>query len=326
MSGPRFRFVAGAIAAGLAVGALPVVLFLALFGTEGTILPGGAACPFRATGALEQWIVLVTAFGVKPAYMLLSLGLTVMLARSQAADLLALAWGLGLFLAGEAACAFNYVALGGESLLWEYFHDYGMVAGFACVAWAVLEGADRRIIRFSASRERCAALALCRRCVKFDSAAPCGLPRVFGFGLLALAALALLPLCAPLVPVAYTTEVARATVTYAAPFAAQWFVLRYCPLLALALLAAAWAALQLRRDHEVALPKLLLAAALGPLGFSLMRQYLLSAFRHDLVWYTSWEEITELLFVLGVGLVLWTFRHGLFSPEPPAPARHSPPA
>ena len=89
----------------LTAGLLPVLLFPALYGPDATGMAAGAACPFRLTSQFEQWIVIVTAFGIKPAYMLISLGLIVWLWRSVASDLSALSWGLILFLAGESACA-----------------------------------------------------------------------------------------------------------------------------------------------------------------------------------------------------------------------------
>ena len=54
------------------------------------------------------------------------------------------------------------------------------------------------------------------------------------------------------------------------------------------------------------------------MGFGLFRLVLLQVYRDNLVWYAAWEEVTELLFVLSAGLVLWIFRHGLF---PYAPSR-----
>ena len=325
MNAPKLRLFAGLAASVLAAGLLPLLLGPAIYGPAALAGTGGAACPFRLTGQFEQWVVIVTAFGVKPVYMLGSLGLIVWLWRSGAPDLSALRWGLVLFLAGESACAFNYVVLGGQSELWEYLHDCGMVTGFSFVAWAVLEAFDARLIKFSAAQDRCAALGLCRRCVKYDATAPCGLPRVFNVALLALLVLALLPLCARPQPLAYTTDINGIAVAYSVSLPTQLFAMRYCPALAGGLLAASWLALRLRRAHSVAQAKLLLAAALGPLGFGFMRLFLFAVFRDDLVWYAAWEEFTELLFILGVAFVLFVFRDGLFA-RVPAAARGPGPA
>jgi hypothetical protein len=318
MSAPKSKLFAALAVSVLAAGLFPVLLFLGVYGRDALVGTGGAACPFRLTSQFEQWVVIVTAFGIKPAYMLLSLGLIVWLRRGHAPDLSALRWGLILFLAGEGACAFNYVALGGRSELWEFLHDYGMVAGFSFVAWAVLEALDGRMIKFSAAPDRCAALSLCRRCVKYDTTAPCGLTRIFNVALLALLVVVLLPFCAPLQPLAYTTDINGTKVAYAATLPTQWLVMRYCPALAAALLGASWLALRFQRTHSVATAKMLLAAALGPFGFGFLRLFLLAAFRDDLVWYTTWEEFTELLFILGVAFVLFVFRDTLFARERPA--------
>ena len=60
----------------------------------------------------------------------------------------------------------------------EYLHGVGMLlaVGFAC--YAVLEGADRRMIMLSDEKRRCAALGLCGRCIKHADV-PCGLRRLF---------------------------------------------------------------------------------------------------------------------------------------------------
>jgi hypothetical protein len=43
---------------------------------------------------------------------------------------------------------------------------------------------------------------------------------------------------------------------------------------------------------------------------------LLGVFSDNLMWFDTWEEWTELLFVLGVAVVLWIFRHGLLAARP----------
>jgi hypothetical protein len=42
-----------------------------------------------------------------------------------------------------------------------------------------------------------------------------------------------------------------------------------------------------------------------------MRMAIVATFSGNQVWLNFWEELTELLFVLSVLLVLWTFRHRL---------------
>ena len=57
--------------------------------------------------------------------------------------------------------------------------------------------------------------------------------------------------------------------------------------------------------------KVFFAAGMGTMGFSFLRLVLFHAFRDNLVWFGAWEEVTELLFVLGVGATLWIFRGAL---------------
>ena len=63
--------------------------------------------------------------------------------------------------------------------------------------------------------------------------------------------------------------------------------------------------------EDVILSKLLFAAGMGPLGFSLLRFFLFASFKNNQVWFEFWEEATELLFIAGVGIALWIFRDGL---------------
>ncbi len=274
--------------------------------------PAVADATLRPMSALSQWIVVLTAFGVKPVYLLVSLGAIVVLWRRTAADLAALRWGLIWFWFGEIACAVNWIAYGGASNALEYLHDFGMVTGFAFVSWAAMEGVDGRLIHFSAANERCAVLSLCRRCIKYADA-PCGFRRLFLFTVPASAVLTLLPLTADFRLATYNSKVLGALVCYSHSMTSQLFELRLCPVLALAFFAASWLVLLFKRTDPVPWSKLLFAAGLGPLGFGTMRMALVATFRDDLMWFETWEEWTELLFVLGVAVVLWIFRHGLLA-------------
>jgi len=91
----------------------------------------------------------------------------------------------------------------------------------------------------------------------------------------------------------------------------QYFELRYAP--ALGLLFFALAGLTIGRNGQKVsgTSEVLFCAGAGFLGFATFRLVLFSAFRDNLLRYICWEEFTELLFVTGVGAVLWTFRAGL---------------
>jgi hypothetical protein len=261
---------------------------------------------------LEQWLAVIVAFGVKPVYMLLSLGLIIWLWRFRAADLFALRWGMIFFLVGEAFCAINYLFCAKESHLIEFLHSYGMAVCFSFTVYALLEGMDYRLIKFSSPQERCAALSLCRACFK-NADVPCGLKRLFMVITPALIVMTCMMLCSRIEVVVYNTIILGAVYQYSHPVIYQLFEVRYCPLLAVALLMASWLVLIFKRVNPVPPAKVLFAAGVGPMGFGFLRLILFSAYDKNLMWFTVWEEITELLFIVGTVLVLWFFKHGLIA-------------
>lgn len=296
----------------LVAGCLPVAIYWFVGPVESA--NSGAKCAALAArnmSSAEQWIAVIAAFGCKPIYMLLSFVWIVWLWRRSEPDLVALRRGLIAFWLGENACTVNYLGFGGSSDLWEYFHNFGMAVGFAFIAWAVLEAVDRRVIKLSPPKERCAVLNLCKTCIKY-SAVPCKLQRVFKMLIPATLVIAIVPFCAGIKLVAYDASVLGSTEHYALMASSQLFENYYCPVVAIMLLAAAWVVMEFKKVDPVPLAKVLFAAAVGPLGFGLMRLFLSAVFSGNLLWYVVWEELTELLFVMAVGYVLWIFRHSLF--------------
>jgi len=325
--------VAGIVGAGL----LPILLYWLLSpGATGLSVDGArslAAQAGSAAGVTEvrslslpkQWLAVITGFVIKPAHMLLCLALIVWLWRQRAPDLVALRWGLIIFLLGEASCAENYLACEGRSELWEFLHNYGMSVGFAFTAYALLEGLDRRVIKYSPAKERCAALSLCRACIKYADV-PCGLRRLFHLLIPASILLAIMPLCVRPEVVSYNVTVLGTLTNYSHLISDQLYETWYCPALAIVLLLVSWLVLCFKRDDPVALSKVFFAAAMGPLSFGLFRLFLYSVYRDELLWAALWEEVTELLFVASVGFVLWVFRDSLFLRQTPAAVAQSSPA
>jgi hypothetical protein len=310
----------------VAGGALPIILFatgafpgaeLAGAGDLGGNLSASAQCmapSLRSLSMIDQWMTVVTGFGIKPIYILIATVLVCWLWKQKSPDLAALRWGLIFFWLGENACSVNYLAFKGRSDLWEFFHNYGMAVAFSFVAYAVIEGIDLRILKYSAPRERCGMLSLCRACIKYDASVSCNLQRLFLMMLPATILLATIPLCATLVPTSYTVAILGSTETFSLPLSSQLFEIRYCPLLGMALLTASWLVLLFKRE-PLHLAKILAAAAIGPIGFGFMRLFLGTAFRDRLQWFNEWEELSELLFTMAVALVLWTFRRALFESD-----------
>lgn len=271
------------------------------------------ALPTRESPLVEQWAAVLTGFVVKPLYTLASLVLVVLLWQQKSPDLAALRWAMLCFFVGENFCAANYLVYADRSAAFEYLHSYGMVLCFGLTVFALLEGMDQRLIKLSDPDSRCAALGLCRRCVKQHADAPCGLRRVFLFLIPAVAIVAAAPLCVQLLPVSYNTAILGTFYNYSHPVVHQVFEVRYLPVAALVLLLVSLAVLQAKRPDAVLWSKLFFSAGVGAIGFSFLRLVLFHAFRDNLVWFGAWEEVTELLFLLGVGAVLWVFREAIFA-------------
>lgn len=266
---------------------------------------------FRESTPLLQFFAVQGGFTIKPLYMLLSLVLAWVLRRERTVDLVALRWSMLFFFGGEFFCYLNFFLFGDGSRLVEYLHSYGMVVAAGFGAYAFFEGVDRRLVRFSAPDERCAAVTLCRACAK-HAAAPCGFKRLFHFLIPAFMILTLLPLCAEPQAVCYDTRIWGTLYNYSHPLVYQFYEIYGCPLLALPLFGISWLVLLFKKNEAVAWAKVWCAAGLGFLGFSIFRLLLYAPFREELVWFEFWEEATELLTIAAVAVVLWAFRKGLW--------------
>ena len=145
---------------------------------------------------VEQAIITVAAFVLKPLYQVISLLIVILLWKRTDPDLAALRRAMVAFLIGENACALNYLIFHERSLLMEFLHSYGMALCFGLVVYAVLEAFDRRILHYSDLEKKCALLPLCGRCYKYSGAA-CNLRLLFLLIIPATAVVAAIPLTAP---------------------------------------------------------------------------------------------------------------------------------
>ena len=284
---------------------------------RGTAESDAGITAFRPSPVYEQWILVLTFFGVKFVYTLLSLAIVIALWRRTEADLAALRRALICFFVGEAMCFINVTAFLERSLLLEYLHSTGMGLSIAFSVYALLEGVDLRLIHYSGDA-RCAALGLCRTCIKHANVG-CGLRRLFLMLVPATAVVAAIPLCSALRATTYNTRVFGILHTYRHPLLQQWYELRFLPIVAILLLTACFLVLWLVERHPVGLSKILFAAAIGATGFSWFRLILVASFVRNQVWFVAWEEITELLFVGMAGGILIAFR-GLLAERPAPPA------
>ena len=267
--------------------------------------------PFRESPFFEQALAVAAFFCIKPIYTLISLLLVIVLWKSQSPDLAALRWGILCFFLGENACAVNVLVLEETSYLCEYLHSVGMLLCFGFTAYAVLEGIDRRILMLSDPKRRCAALGLCGECIKYNQEVPCGLKRTFYMIIPLGMILALMLPAADWQDNSYNTFIFREFYNYGHLRVYQQFENWFCPAAAVLLFGTSLLVLALKQDNAIATAKITFAAGLGPLGFGTLRMMLGGAYDQNRVWYAFWEETTELLFLLSVAFVLWTFRRTL---------------
>ena len=161
-------------------------------------------------------------------------------------------------------------------------------------------------------QKRCASLGLCDACVKHADV-PCGLRRTFYMLIPLGMVLALMLPTADWQDNSYNTIIFGKVYHYAHLRVYQQFENWYCAAAAILMFAVSLLILALKKKDAVAAAKVALAAGIGPLGFGTLRMVLGAAYDQNRVWFLFWEETTELLFILGVCFVLWTFRRRLLT-------------
>jgi len=267
----------------------------------------GCAVPPETAGKFEAVAVVLTAYGLKPAYMVLSAVLIAVLWRRREESLKLLRWGLIGFLVGESFCAADYLLTGGVSGRLEALHGLGMLVMGALLPWAVFELLDARVLRFTDPTAGCAGARLCTSCWKRDPVA-CPVHRLFLVAVPAMAVLAVMPLTAPIEALSLVRLVWGTPVNYEVGPAIQLLQFRLYPLLASALFTVAFVLL-LRGRRGIRPARVPFFAAVGLASFSLFRFFLLEAYRQVPGWKDAWEEITEFAVIVGVAVALHSLRH-----------------
>jgi hypothetical protein len=171
---------------------------------------------------------------------------------------------------------------------------------------------DARMIHLSDSSQKCAALVMCRACIKHGEN-PCRLKQMFYFVIPAFAILAAIPFCSTVKAVSYNTHIWGAFYNFSHPVLYQIYEIRFCPVFAIIFYLISFLVLRLKKSDAVEWAKIFFAAASGALGFGLLRLIFFSLHSENQVWFDFWEETTELIFVAGVGFILWAFRKSLFA-------------
>lgn len=140
-----------------------------------------------------------------------------------------------------------------------------MAVGFSFVSYAVLEAMDFRLIKYSPAKDRCAALSLCRACIKYAEV-PCGLRRMFSFVIPALIAISLMLPCAALAPISQRINILNSLQDFPAPMWAQLFETRFRPWSSIALLLSSWGFLLFKGNNPVRIAKVFFRGSHGAAG------------------------------------------------------------
>jgi len=128
--------------------------------------------------------------------------------------------------------------------------------------------------------------------------------------------LALMPFNAHPEMVSYHTKILGGDYHWSHSVIYQIFEIRYCPIYAILLFFGSWFILWMSGQRALKTAHMLFAAGLGPFGFGMFRLALFAFYKDNLTWFSFWEEMTELLFILAVIFVLWIFRRSLFPHSP----------
>ena len=303
------------------------ILMVILIAVFGLILPLGYhyvinhpiqpdSTGLKISSATEQHAAVLTAFVIKPIYMLVSFLIVILLWQRKRLVLKTLKWAMLSFFIGESFCAANYLFTDNhDAYLLEYFHGLGMVLSFGFAAYALFEWLDLYVLHFSDFEKKCSLAGFCRQCIKYE-AVSCGLKSLFVYLALVGAIVALMPLTAGIHSVSYTTEIWGTPYNYHHPVIYQLAEVRYYPVLASAMFLLGAFILKYKHHNPLQSSKIFLAGAVGVFGFSMFRFLVFQGYRDNLVWMDFWEEISEFLYVAGVTVILWYFRRALFEGWP----------
>jgi rhodanese-related sulfurtransferase len=271
---------------------------------------------FKELSLLDQGAAVLSIAVIKPLYTVLSLVLIWYLWGSKSMDLLALRWGMVFFFIGEAFCGINVIFFDHSSWLSEYFHSYGMVLAFSFAIFAIMEGFDNRMIIYSNPDKKCAALKICNSCYKYKDV-DCGVKKLLLILIPIFIALSMIPLLTLFSLESYNSNIFGVLFHNTHPVVFQIYERRILPILAISIFGLAFISIILKENKPLPhLSRILIAGGLGCLGFSMFRLVFVMIFEENLVWFSFWEEFTELIFVMAVIAILLIFRKNLLREIP----------
>lgn len=258
---------------------------------------------------VDQFIVGFSGLFIKPMYMTLSVLLILFLRGIKSRDIVLLRWSIILFLLGEAFCAVNYIFFSGVSDLFEILHGLGMVGLGVLLPWGMFELFDERILRVTDQNHRCAFQKMCRICWKYEDVS-CGLHRLFRYLAPAFAIIALLPLTAPLRPFHIVLPVFGSKAIFQFSFIVLIFEIRIYPILAFVFMFSSIFYLR-GGPSEIKKAQPLFFAGLGFWLYSLFRFIMVTGYYGLPQWMNFWEELIELITIIGMGFFFIIFRRQL---------------
>lgn len=288
------------------------------------LTPTSLAPPRLALTQAQQLVSTAAGAVIKPTYMLLSLLLIIALRRGRSPGLRLLRHGLLWFLVGETFCALNFF-WHSPGLVYpiDLLHGLGMVVMSTLVPWGLYRLLDDHLLRLSDPGARCLVQRFCGRCWKREQVT-CGPHRIMQLLVAALAVVALMPLSVDLRPTHLVVNVFGTEVDYGAPVINQLVELRLYPVLACLGFITTLALLR-GGPRSVRRAEPAFYVAFGLMAYSLLRHLLINTHGDALYWSDFWEESTELMLVLTVGMVLLVFKQQLgLAPAADRDARPSP--
>jgi rhodanese-related sulfurtransferase len=265
--------------------------------------------PIIEISLLSQWVMTLAAFVIKPAYIVATFLLIVMLWRKRSRDLVLIRNAMVLFFIGENACSLNYLVASNSSIWLEFVHGLGMVGMFFLLIWGLVIFFDERVVHYLDPEKPCVFQRHCKLCWKKENIV-CGLHRLAIYLLPALAFTALIPVTMPLRPFRIIMPVFLTDVLWLKDFWNLFLEFRVYPILGTLgfIISYLWL-----RKGRLALPKAQLPffLALGFTVYSYFRFGLFLTFNENQAWADWWEESTEFILVALVMVLLMVFKNQL---------------
>jgi rhodanese-related sulfurtransferase len=262
---------------------------------------------FQDISKFEQLIAVIAAFVVKPIYLLMSLIFFIFIRKMDSIFSKSLAYSLLFFFLGEMFCAVNYLFYSEHSYLFEYLHIYGMAFSFSFFAFAVLESLDKRVIQYSAIDKKCSLLGLCKSCYKYDEIS-CKLRSLFIFLIIVIIILSFIPIISSISPISYNASIFGSKYNYSHPTIFQMLEFKIFPLISLFFFVLTIITISIDKKNISEVSKYYFAGGIGFLGFGVFRLIFYKTFTDNLTWFVVGEEVTELLYILFIGIAVYLFK------------------